>query len=77
MKEELKLEVKGSEWESLQEEAFNTVNKKAKIAGFRPGKAPRSVYEKNYGKQEIFYEAADMAIKKEYDRIMAEGKIIH
>ena len=76
MKEELKLEVKGSEWESLQEEAFNTVNKKAKIAGFRPGKAPRSVYEKNYGKQEIFYEAADMAIKKEYDRIMAEGKII-
>ena len=38
MKEELKLEVKGSEWESLQEEAFNTVNKKAKIAGFKKPK---------------------------------------
>jgi len=76
MKEELVLKVEGKEWEELQEEAFNKVNKKAKIAGFRPGKAPRSVYEKNYGKQEIFYEAADMAIKKEYDRIMTEGKIL-
>ncbi len=76
MKEELVLKVEGKEWGTLQDTAFNKVNKKAKIAGFRPGKAPRDVYEKNYGKQEIFYEAADMAIKKEYDRIIEEGKIL-
>ena len=64
MKEELKFTVEGKEWEELQDAAFVTVNKKAKIAGFRPGKAPRNIYEKNYGKQEIFYEASDMAIKK-------------
>ena len=76
MKEELSFKVEGKEWESLQDEAFNVVNKKAKIDGFRPGKAPRNVYEKKYGKQEIFYEAADMAIKKEYERIITEGKIV-
>jgi len=76
MKEELVLKLEGKEWGNLQNEAFNKVNKKAKIDGFRPGKAPRDVYEKNYGKQEIFYEAADMAIKKEYDRIITEGKIL-
>jgi len=76
MKEELVLKLEGKEWGNLQDEAFNKVNKKAKIDGFRPGKAPREIYEKNYGQQEIFYEAADMAIKKEYDRIITEGKIL-
>jgi len=76
MKEELVLKLEGKEWGNLQNEAFNKVNKKAKIDGFRPGKAPREIYEKNYGKQDIFYEAADMAIKKEYDRIITEGKIL-
>ena len=34
------------------------------------------MFEKKYGKQEIIFEASDMAIKKEYERIMAEGKIL-
>ena len=76
MKEELVLKLEGKEWGNLQTDAFNKLNKKAKIDGFRPGKAPREIYEKNYGKQDIFYEAADMAIKKEYDRIITEGKIL-
>ena len=54
MKEVLNFKLEGKEWEQLQDEAFNKVNKKAKIAGFRPGKAPRNIYEKNYGKQEIW-----------------------
>lgn len=76
MKEELVLKLEGKEWGNLQTEAFNKLNKKAKIDGFRPGKAPREIFEKNYGQQDIFYEAADMAIKKEYDRIITEGKIL-
>jgi len=76
MKEEFSLKVSGKEWEELQNSAFEKVNKKAKIDGFRPGKAPRSVYEKNYGCQDILYEAADMAIKKEYDRLLNDKKIL-
>ena len=76
MKQELEFKVEGKEWGSLQDNAFNKLNKEAKIDGFRPGKAPRAMFEKKYGKQEILFEAADMAIKKEYERILSEGKIL-
>jgi len=76
MKQELEFKIEGKEWVSLQDEAFNKLNKNAKIDGFRPGKAPRAMFEKKYGKQEIIFEASDMAIKKEYERVMLEGKIL-
>ena len=76
MKEEFSLKVSGKEWKELQDVAFEKVNKKAKIDGFRPGKAPRNVYEKNYGRQDILYEAADSAIKKEYDRLLTDKKLL-
>ena len=76
MKEEFSLKVKGKEWKELQDTAFEKVNKKAKIDGFRPGKAPRNVYEKNYGVQDILFEAADMAIKKEYERLLTKEKVM-
>ena len=76
MKQEFSLVVKGKEWVELQDEAFEKVNKKAKIDGFRPGKAPRSAYEKKYGKQDILFEAADMAIKKEYERLLTKEQVM-
>lgn len=76
MKEELEFKVEGKEWETLQTSAFNKLNKDAKIDGFRPGKASREMFEKKYGKNEILFEAADKAIKKEYTRILSEGKIL-
>ena len=76
MKQEFSLKVEGKEWVNLQDAAFEKVNKDAKIDGFRPGKAPRALYEKKYGKQEIFYEAADMAIKKEYERLLTKEKVM-
>ncbi len=76
MKQEYSLKVKGKEWETLQDTAYEKVSKDAKIDGFRPGKAPRSMYEKKYGKQDILYEAADMAIKKEYERLLTKENIM-
>ena len=76
MKQEFSLKVEGKEWNGLQDAAFEKVNKNAKIDGFRPGKAPRSMYEKKYGKQDILFEAADMAIKKEYERLIKDDKLL-
>lgn len=76
MKQELEFKIEGNEWGKLQDEAFVKLNKNAKIDGFRPGKAPRAMFEKKYGKQEIIFEASDMAVKKEYERILSEGKIL-
>lgn len=76
MKQEFSLKVEGKEWVNLQDAAFEKVNKDAKIDGFRPGKAPRAMYEKKYGKQEILFEAADMAVKKEYERLLTKEKVM-
>lgn len=76
MKQELEFKIEGKEWGKLQDDAFNKLNKNAKVDGFRPGKASREMFEKKYGKQEIIFEASDMAVKKEYERIMHEGKIL-
>ena len=75
MKEEKNLIVNGTEWKGLQDKAYEKVSKSAKVDGFRPGKAPRDMYEKKYGKQDIMMEAADMAIKHEYERLLSDEKI--
>lgn len=75
MKEEKNLIVNGTEWKGLQDKAYEKVSKSAKVDGFRPGKAPRDMYEKKYGKQDIMMEAADMAIKHEYERLLTDEKI--
>ena len=76
MKQEFNLVVKGNKWEELQDKAFEKVNKEAKIDGFRPGKAPRSAYELKYGKQDILFEAADMAVKEEYERLLTKERVM-
>ena len=53
MKQEFSLKVEGKDWVSLQDAAFEKVNKDAKIDGFRPGKAPRAMYEKKYSKKYV------------------------
>lgn len=75
MKEEVNFKLEGKEWVELQNKAFEKLNKKANIDGFRPGKAPRDIFEKKYGKQEIILEAADEATNKEYKRLLGENKI--
>lgn len=76
MKQEFSFKIEKEEWGKLQDEAFIKLNKNAKIDGFRPGKAPRNIFEKTYGKQEILFEAADMAVKKEYERIIEKEEVL-
>ena len=76
MKEEVVIKVEGKEWKDLVDASFETVIKDVKIDGFRKGKAPRNVYEKKYGKQELIYSAADKAIQDKYKDVVLEGKIV-
>lgn len=76
MKQEFNFKLAGAKWKELQDLAFEKVNKKAKIDGFRPGKAPKNVYIKKYGTSEILYEACDEAIKKEYERLLTKEKLL-
>ena len=75
MKKVINYKVQKEEWETLKNEAFKKLNAKATIDGFRKGKAPRNIFEKNYPGQ-IIMEAADIAIDKEYKRLIMEEQII-
>ena len=75
MKQVINFKAQKEEWEKAQDKAFNKLNAKSKIDGFRPGKAPRNIFEKNYPGQ-IIMEAADILIDNEYKRIITEDKIL-
>ncbi len=44
---EVTVEITGAEWEQKLDETFKKVIKTVKIDGFRQGKAPRNIFEKN------------------------------
>ena len=54
---ELEIEVTADEFKDATEVAYRKIVKDIKIDGFRQGKAPKGIIEKQYGK-EIFYEDA-------------------
>ncbi|MDQ2952610.1 MAG: trigger factor [Chloroflexota bacterium] len=49
---------------------FEKHNQRAKIAGFRPGKAPRAMYERQYGTEHLLAEAAEDVIDDTYRDIV-------
>lgn len=70
---ELVIKVEGKDWEKLIDDAFKKANKKAKIAGFRPGKAPKDIFVKNYGMESLYYEASNKAVEVAYDKMLEEN----
>jgi len=71
---EIVIKIEGKEWEDALDKAFNEANKKAKIDGFRPGKAPKDVFIKKYGKESLFMDAADLALQSAYVKVLEENK---
>ena len=55
---ELTIKVEGKEWKDAIDAAFDKANKKVKIDGFRPGKAPKEVFLKKYGVEALYMDAA-------------------
>lgn len=69
---EIKVEIKGDEWVKKLDDAFKKEVKKVKIDGFRPGKAPRSIYEKKYGTSSLVISAVDDAMNDAYQKALKE-----
>ncbi len=63
---EITISIDGEKWKQILDETFKKVVKTVKIDGFRPGKAPRDVFEKKYGKQSLVVEAVDNAVSEAY-----------
>ena len=71
---EMIIKVEGADWEKLVDEAFKKANRKAKIDGFRPGKAPKSVFLKHYGKNNLYFDASNAAVEKAYDKLIEQAQ---
>ena len=69
---EIEIIIEGKEWKEALDKAFNKANKNVKIDGFRPGKAPKEVFIKKYGKASLYMDAADIAADIAYKKLLEE-----
>lgn len=69
---EIKVNITGDEWNEILDNTFKKVIKTVKIDGFRPGKAPRNIYEKKYGKQSLVVEAVENSMQGAYEKALNE-----
>jgi len=70
---EIVIKIEGEKWGKALDMAFKKANEKAKIPGFRPGKAPKSVFIKNYGIESLFMDASNYAVEDAYNQMIEEN----
>ncbi len=73
---EVVIKIEGEAWEKAIDKAFTKQQKTAKVDGFRTGKVPRDIYEKHFGKESLFIDAADAVLQEAYIKAMEESKLI-
>ena len=71
---EIVIKVEGKKWEEALDKAFQKANAKAKIDGFRPGKAPKKVFLQHYGIESLFMDASNYAVEDAYNQMIEENK---
>ena len=73
---EVVIKIDGEAWTKALDQAFLKKQKTAKVDGFRKGKVPRDIYEKHFGKESLFIDAADSVLQDAYTKAMEESKLI-
>ncbi len=71
---EYTVKIEGKKWEEALEKAFKKANEKAHIDGFRPGKAPKEIFLKKYGKESLYFDAADLCVEEAYHEMIEANK---
>ena len=66
---EVTVKIEGEKWTNALDKAFEKANAKAKIDGFRPGKAPKEIFIKKYGKEVLYQEAAEIVLEDAYREV--------
>ena len=73
---EIVIKMDGERWEKAMDDSFKKHQKDAKVDGFRKGKVPRNIYEKHFGKESLFIDAADSLLQEAYEKAIDESKLI-
>ncbi len=75
-KKEITTSIEGKEWNDALDKAFKKKVKEVKVDGFRPGKVPRDLYEKKFGKESLYLDAADLVLQDAYTKALEESQLI-
>lgn len=72
---EFEITVPWKDWEKCLDMAAAELSKEIRIAGFRPGKAPRNIVEQKIGKGALLNNAAEKAVQKSYADFIVSQKL--
>ncbi len=72
---EIPIKVEGEEWTKACDKIFLEKQKTVKVDGFRKGKVPRSIYEKRFGKESLYLDAANLVLPEAYEKALKESKL--
>lgn len=75
-KHEITIKIEGEEWKKAIEKAYLKNNKKAKIDGFRPGKAPYDIFVKHYGAESLYIDASNDVLQKAFLKALNDSKLV-
>ena len=68
--------IDGDSWKNALDKVFKQKQKTVKVDGFRKGKVPRDIYEKKFGKESLFLDAANLVIEEAFHKALDESKLI-
>ncbi|MBU2539750.1 trigger factor [Patescibacteria group bacterium] len=72
---EIEVEIPSEDLDKFLEKAFAHFNEHLKVDGFRQGNIPKNIVEEKVGKENILAEAADLAVKDAYAKIIKENNL--
>ena len=72
---EVLIKMEGDSWKEALDFVFNEKQKTVKVDGFRKGKVPRNVYEKKFGKESLYLDAANKVLPEAYDKAIKESNL--
>jgi len=73
---EITIKIDGDAWKKALDKVFKEKQKTVKVDGFRKGKVPRAVYEKKFGRESLYFDAANELLQEAYMRVMSDNELI-
>ncbi len=75
-KKVVEIKIEGDKWTKANDKAFDKAVKNVTVDGFRKGKCPRDIFEKKYGKESLYIDAAESLVEDAFTEAMKENKDI-
>lgn len=72
----IEIKIEGENWTKALDKAFKEKVKKVEVDGFRKGKCPRNIYEKKFGKESLYLDAADFVLQDAYTKALEENELV-